>query len=707
MLPLAWQSAYLWPTRQSETAMTASAAPNPLLSAWTGPFQAPPFAELTAADFRPAFDEALAENVAEIAAIADNAAPASFENTVVAMERAGAKLDKVCSVFFNLSAADTNDALQAIEREMAPVLSRHSSAIYLNATLFQRIDDLWTRRASLGLDGEQGRLLERYHTIFSRAGGGLPQEAKTRLAAISERLATLGTRFSQNLLADEKAWELVLQTPDDLAGLPQALIDAAAATAEARGHAGKHVITLSRSSIEPFLQFSARRDLREQAFHAWAKRGENGGETDNRAIAAETVALRAEKAALLGYANFAAFRLADSMAKTPENARDLLRKVWEPAKARASREEHALQALAASEGGNFAVEPWDWRYLSEKRRKAEFDLDEGQIKPYFQLDQMIEAAFYTATKLFGVSFAPRSDIALYHPDARAWEVKDAQGQPIALFIGDYFARGSKRSGAWMSGFREQKALDGRVLPIVVNVMNFAKAPRGEASLLSFDDARTLFHEFGHGLHGMLSNVTYPLLSGTSVARDFVEFPSQLYEHWLEQPELLRKFALHKDSGEPMPEALLERLLAARGFNQGFATVEYTASALVDLDLHESATAGPVDVVAFERATLDKLGMPHGIIMRHRTPHFQHVFAGDGYSSAYYSYLWSEVLDADGFDAFKEAGDIFDPATAKRLRDHVYAAGNTADPEAAFAAFRGRAPSPEALLKKRGLVGHDA
>ncbi len=330
-------------------------------------------------------------------------------------------------------------------------------------------------------------------------------------------------------------------------------------------------------------------------------------------------------------------------------------------------------------------------------------MDEGEIKPYFQLEKMIEAAFFAATKLFGVTFTPRPDVPLYHPDARAWEVKDAAGDTVALFIGDYFARPSKRSGAWMSGFRDQKKLDGVVRPIVVNVMNFAKAPKGEASLLSFDDARTLFHEFGHGLHGMLSDVTYPTLSGTSVSRDFVEFPSQLYEHWLEQPELLRRFAVHKDTGEAIPEALLQRLLAARNYNQGFASVEYTASALVDLDLHASAGESPVDVVAFERATLDKLGMPHGIIMRHRTPHFQHVFSGDGYSAAYYSYLWSEVLDADGFDAFTEAGDIFDPATAKRLRDHVYAAGNTADPEAAYQAFRGRAPSPEPLLKKRGLA----
>ncbi len=683
--------------------MTA-ATENALLAPWTGPFAGPPFAAITPADFRPAFDEALADNVREVAAVANGPEAPSFDNTIVAMERAGTKLDKVCSVFFNLASSDSSEPLRAIEREMAPVLSRHSSAIYLNAKLYGRIDDLWQRRDALALSPEQARVLERYHTIFSRAGGGLPDEAKARLAAIGERLATLGTRFSQNLLADEKDWELVLGSEADLAGLPQALIDAAAGAAEERGYAGKRVVTLSRSSVEPFLQFSARRDLREQAFQAWARRGENGGDTDNRAIAAETVALRAEKAALLGYDNFAAYRLADSMAKTPAAARELLRSVWEPAKARAAREEHELQALAASEGGNFAVEPWDWRYLSEKRRKAAFDLDEGEIKPYFQLERMIEAAFFTAHKLFGLSFEPRPDIPLYHPDARAWAVKDGAGQPIALFIGDYFARPSKRSGAWMSSFREQKKLDGDTLPIVVNVMNFAKAPKGEASLLSFDDARTLFHEFGHGLHGMLSDVTYPLLSGTSVARDFVEFPSQLYEHWLEQPELLRRFAVHKDTGRPIPEALLARLLAARDFNQGFASVEYTASALVDLDLHASANAGAVDVVAFEQATLAQLGMPRGIIMRHRMPHFQHVFAGDGYSAAYYSYLWSEVLDADGFDAFKEAGDIFDTATAKRLREHVYGAGNKVDAEAAYAAFRGRAPSPEALLKKRGLAG---
>jgi len=497
---------------------------NPLLQPWTGPFQVPPFDLIEAGHYRPAFDSALAENIAEIAAIANDPAPPSFDNTILALERAGEQIDKVSSVFFNLAGSDTNDEIQAIERDMAPILSRHYSAIYLNSDLFRRIDDLWARRESLGLDAEQARVLERYHTIFSRAGGGLPEPAKQRLAAISERLATLGTRFGQNVLADERAYELVLDGPEDLAGLPESLVSAAAAAAQAKGKPGKHVITLSRSSIEPFLQFSARRDLREAAFHAWARRGENGGETDNRDIIAEMVGLRTERAKLLGFENFAAFRLADTMAKTPQAARALLQSVWEPAKARAGREERALQDFVQAEGGNFAIEPWDWRYYAERRRKAAFDLDEAEIKPYFQLDQMVEAAFYTASKLFGVSFTRRPDISLYHRDARAWEVKDASGEPVALFIGDYFARESKRSGAWMSSFRSQQRLDAGVLPVVVNVMNFSKAPEGEASLLSFDDARTLFHEFGHGLHGMLSDVVYPSMSGTSTPTDFVEFP---------------------------------------------------------------------------------------------------------------------------------------------------------------------------------------
>jgi peptidyl-dipeptidase Dcp len=673
---------------------------NPLLAPWTGPFEAPPFARIEPAHFRPAFESALKEARAEIDAIADNPAPPSFANTIEALERSGRSLDQVAGVFFNLASAATNDELQAIEREMAPILSRHRSETYFNAALFARVVALKANEQKLGLDEEQARVLERYHLNFTRTGAGLPAESKTRLAEIAERLASLGAAFGQNVLADEKDFLLLLEA-GDLAGLPDFLVKGAARAAAERGHPGKYGITLSRSSIEPFLQFSARRDLREKAFRAWAARGENGGVTDNRAIAAEMVSLRAERARLLGYDSFAHFRLADTMAKTPQAALDLLQSVWEPGVLRAQKEEAALQAIVAGEGGNFKIAPWDWRYYAEKRRKAEFDLDEGEIKPYLQLGRLIAAAFHAANRLFGLSFEERFDINLYHPDVRAWTVS-REGREIALFVGDYFARPSKRSGAWMSDFRGQQKLDGPQLPIIVNVMNFAKGGEGEPSLLSFDDARTLFHEFGHGLHGILSDVTYPLISGTNVARDFVEFPSQLYENWLEQPEILRAFALHYKTGEPMPEALLAKLLSARRFNQGFATVEYAASALVDLGLHLDPAPENLDVVAFEHKELGRIGMPAAIAMRHRTPHFQHIFSGESYSAGYYSYLWSEVLDADGFEAFQESGDIFDSSVAQRLHDFVYAAGGSRDYEAAYREFRGRPPSPQALLRKRGL-----
>jgi peptidyl-dipeptidase Dcp len=680
-----------------------SRATNPLVEPWTGPFGAPPFDRLKPSHFGQAFEIALAGAQAETGAIAADPKPPSFENTIEALETSGRELTQICSVFFNLARADTNDELEAIEREIAPKLARHRSGIYLNGAMFQRVDALYSRRGELGLNAEQARVLERYHIAFLRNGGGVPEEAKARLAAIAERLATLATKFGQNVLADEKAYMLVLAAKDDLAGLPASLVSAAARTAADRGLPGKHGITLSRSSITPFLQFSARRDLREKAFRAWTQRGESGGLTDNRAIASEMVRLRRERARLLGWESFAHFRLADTMAKTPQAALDLLHSVWAPAITRALREEAALQAIAAGEGGNFEIAPWDWRYYAEKRRKVEFDLNEAEIKPYLPLDKMIEAAFFTANRLFGLSFSEREDVPLYHPDARSWTVAGRDGQEIALFIGDYFARPSKRSGAWMGSFREQQKLDGEVRPIVVNVLNFAKASEGQACLLSFDDARTLFHEFGHALHGMLSDVTYPLISGANVARDFVEFPSQLYEHWLEQPEVLRRFALHHETNEPMPEALLQSLLAARQFNQGFATIEYTASALVDLALHLPSGADAIDIVGFEKTQLDKLGMPASITMRHRTPHFQHVFSGESYAAGYYSYLWSEVLDADGFEAFEERGDIFDPMVAKKLHDYVYSSGYSRDPDEAYKAFRGRAAKPDALLRKRGLA----
>jgi len=676
--------------------------PNPLLGEWAAPLELPPFTEIAPEHFRPAFDQALAEHRAEIAAIADDPALPSFANTIDAFEKAGRGLDRVASVFFNLTGAHTSDALQAIEREMAPALARHRSAIFLNTALFRRIDDLFARRDSLGLTPEQARVLDRYHIIFVRAGARLDPAAKERLAAITERLATLGTRFSQNVLSDERDYTLVLETEEDLAGLPTFVRAAAARAAADRGLEGQYVITLARSSIDPFLQFSARRDLRERAYQAWISRGDTGGETDNKAVIAETIALRAERAKLLGYPTFAHFRLDDTMAKTPEAVRDLLDQVWARARARAMRERDDLQAMAEEEGGNFAIAPWDWRYYAEKVRQAKHDLDEAEIKPYLQLDNMVAAAFDTARRLFGVTFTELQGLPVYHSDVRVWEARDAEGRHVGLFLGDYFARPSKRSGAWMSAFRSQEKLSGDIRPIIVNVMNFSKGGEGEPSLLSFDDARTLFHEFGHALHGLLSNVTYPLLSGTGVARDFVEFPSQLYEHWLERPEVLGRYAVHAKTGEPMPTALLERLLAARTFNQGFATVEYTSSAIVDLDLHLLEEPNGLDVSAFEREALDRIGMPAEIVMRHRTPHFAHIFSGDAYAAGYYSYLWSEVLDADGFAAFLEAGDVFDPATAKRLHDYVYAAGNLRDPTEAYGAFRGRMPVIDALLRKRGL-----
>jgi peptidyl-dipeptidase Dcp len=678
-------------------------AGNPLLDDWATPFQAPPFAAIEPGHFRPAFDWALAAHRAEIERIATEEGPAGFDNVITALERSGRPLRRVSAVFFNLCGADTNENLQSIERDMAPVLARHRSAIVLDERLWRRIADLHERRAALGLDPEQVRVLERYHTMFQRSGAALDPAAKERLAAITERLATLGTRFSQNVLADEKAYALVLESEEDLAGLPDFLREAAARAAADRGLAGKHVITLARSLIEPFLQFSRRRDLREQAFKAWTSRGESGGETDNREIIAEMVRLRAERARLLGYETYAHYRLDDTMAKTPEAALKLLRDVWRPARDRALADRDVLQALVHEEGGNFELAPWDWRHYAEKRRKAELDVDEEAVKPYLQLDRVIEAAFHVAGRLFGLSFAPRSDVPVYHPDVRAWEVTGSDGRHVGLFLGDYFARGSKRSGAWKSAFRTQDKLDGEVRPIIVNVMSFSRGADGAPTLLSFDDARTLFHEFGHALHGLLSDVTYPMIAGTGVSRDFVEFPSQLFEHWLQQPEVLRRFAVHYRTGEPMPEALLERVVKARTFDQGFHSVEYLSSALVDFDIHLVPDPGALDVTAFEQAALTRIGMPREIVMRHRPPHFAHLFSGEGYAAGYYSYLWSEVLDADGFGAFEEAGDIFDPATARRLHDYVYSAGNLRDPAEAYRAFRGRDPDPQALLRKRGLI----
>ena len=684
----------------------AATPDNPLLGVWTTPFEVPPFERIAAAHFRPAFGHAMAEQRHALARVAADTAAPSFDNTVAAMERSRAALARVEGVFFLLAGTDADDAVMAIEREMAPLLAAHDKAIFTDETLFRRLDQLNAGGAALDLTAEQRRVLERYHLAFRRAGAGLDADAKRRLTAIAERLAALGAAFGQNVLADEQAYVLELDA-DDLAGLPGFVRDAARRAAQERGLPGRHAVTLARSSVEPFLQFSQRRDLREKLFEAWVSRGDGGRMTDNKPLVAEMVALRAEQARLLGYASFAHYQLADAMARTPDAARGLLDQVWAAARGRALAERDALQGLIDAEGGNFRLAPWDWRYYAEKLRRARHDLDESDVKAYLQLDDMIEAAFYTANRLFGLTFIRRDDVRPYHPEVRVWEVR-RDGRHLGLFFGDYFARASKRSGAWMTTLRDQHKLDGEVRPLVVNVMNFSKGGDGEPALLGFDDARTLFHEFGHALHALLSDVTYPMISGTNVAADFVELPSQLYEHWLDRPEILRRFARHHRTGEPMPEELLARLIASRTFNQGFMTTEYLGSAFVDLDVHAGPTGDAVDAGAAEAATRSRIAMPDEIVMRHRPPHFQHVFAGGGgYAAGYYSYLWSEVLDADAFSAFEAAGDVFDPAVARRLHDCIYAAGNTRDPADAYLAFRGALPGPQALLKKRGLLAPDS
>ena len=679
--------------------MTDHSSDNPFFEAWTTPFGLPPFDRIRPEHFPPAFDTAMAENVAEIEAITGNPEAPTFANTIEAMERAGRALDRVGNVFFNLNSSHSNDDLEAIARDYAPKFAQHSMRIALNPALFARVADLYARRDTLGLAPDQLRLLERHHLGFVRSGALLAPEQKARMSAITERLATLHTLFGQNVLHDEKDWQLVLDE-SDLAGLPDFARSAAAQAAKERGLEGQYVITLARSSVEPFLTFSARRDLRRIAYEAWTKRGEHEGEHDNRPLIQEIVRLRAEQARLLGYKTFADFKLDDSMAKQTSAVERLLLQVWEPAKRKAAAERAELQEAARAEGMNEAIAPWDWRYYAEKVRQAKYDLDEAEVKPYFVLDNMVRAAFDSASRLFGIAFTERPDLPVYHPDVRVYEVTEKDGgRHVGLFLHDNFARSSKRSGAWMSSYRDQESFDGEVAPIIVNNNNFAK---GEPTLLSFDDAETLFHEFGHALHGLLSRVRYPSQSGTSVRRDFVEFPSQVYEHWMSAPETLRTYARHHRTGEPIPEDLLRRLLAARNFNQGFGTVEYTAAALLDLEFHTLADADGLDVGAFERRVLDTIGMPEEIAVRHRPTHFQHLFAGSGYAAGYYAYLWAEVLDADGFEAFAEAGDLYHPDLAARLKD-IYSAGDTRDPMELYTAFRGREPGIQALLKHRGLV----
>jgi peptidyl-dipeptidase Dcp len=677
--------------------MRVSVDKNPFFETWTTPFGLPPFDRIRPEHFPPGFDRGMAEQLAEVDTIAEAAETPSFANTIEAMERSGRLLGRVSRVFHNLDASNTNDAIEAVARDYAPKLAQHHMRIQLNASLFRRVAELHAKRQTLGLAEDQMRLLERYHLDFVRSGALLGEAERARMSALSERLATLHTLFGQNVLHDEKDWRLVLGE-SDLDGLPDFIRTAAAEAARERGLPGSYVITLSRSSVEPFLTFSARRDLRQAAYEAWTRRGEHDGEHDNRPLIREILTLRAEQAKLLGYDSFAAYRLDDTMAKSAAAAEQLLSQVWSPAKRKAAAERSELQALAREEGVNAAIEPWDWRYYAERVRKAKYEIDEAEVKPYFVLDNMVRAAFDTARRLFGVTFEERTGLKLYHPDVRAYEVRDAAGRHVGLFLHDNFARSGKQSGAWMSSYQDQESFDGDIPPIVVNNNNFAK---GEPTLLSFDDAETLFHEFGHGLHGLLSRTRYPSQSGTAVRRDFVEFPSQIFEHWMSAPETLRAYARHSETGQPIPENLLRRLLAARNFNQGFATVEYTAAALLDLEFHAHPAPETIDAARFEREIMEKIGMPAEIGVRHRPAHFQHLFAGGGYAAGYYAYLWAEVLDADGFAAFLEAGNVFDADLAARLKD-IYAAGDTRDPMELYLAFRGRAPRIEALLTDRGL-----
>jgi peptidyl-dipeptidase Dcp len=673
---------------------------NPLLVQWTTPFGVPPFAEIQPGHFVPAFAAAMAEHLAEIATIgADPAAP-TFANTIEALQRSGRALTRVSGLFFNLVVSQGGAALEALDRELSPTLAQHGMRVALDAGVFRRVATLHAQQDTLGLEEDQARLLERTHLGFIRSGAALPPAQQARMTAISERLATLHTAFGQNVLHDEKAWHLPL-AETDLDGLPDFVRAGAAQAATERGVPG-YAVTLSRSLIEPFLTFSSRRDLRQLAYAAWIARGAHPGEHDNRALVPEILSLRAERARLLGYPDFATFRLADSMAGTPAAAEALLAEVWEPAKRRAAEERDRLLAVARTEGFQGDLAPWDWRYYAEKVRRADYALDEAELKPYFLLENIQRAAFDTATRLFGISFVPLADVAAYHPDVRAYEVRDEDGH-VGIFLADHYARADKRSGAWMSSYRDQEAMDEAVSAIIVNNNNFA---RSAPTLLSFDDAETLFHEFGHALHGLLSRVRYPSQSGTAVRRDFVELPSQIYEHWIALPETLHRYALHHETGAPVPAALVERLLEARNFNQGFGTVEYASSALIDLALHRHPSPGSLDIESFEADFLAEIGMPAEIGLRHRTMHFQHLFAGGGYAAGYYSYLWSEVLDADGFEAFKDVGNPFDAATASRLKT-LLSAGDTRDPMQLYIGFRGREPSTAALLRSRGLAAPKA
>ncbi len=678
---------------------------NPLLAEWTGDYGGvPPFDKVKVEYFKPALETAMAEALMEIDRIANQSEAPTFENTLIPMEKAMSKLSRVRAVYNVWSNNMSSSEFQKIEAEMNPKIAAFFDKIYQNEPLFRRIENVYNSPAKSKLDSEQQRLVWFYYTNFVHAGAKLSKEQKQKLSAINQQLAGLYTKFSQNLLADENEKYVVLKSEADLAGLPQSIRDAAAQAAERKGLKNAWVILNTRSSVEPFLTYSERRDLREKVWRMFISRGDNGDKNDNNSVIPEILRLRAERAKLLGYESHAHWNLEDTMAKTPERTLELMEAVWKPAVARVRQEVADMQAIADKEGAGIKIEPWDYRYYAEKVRKAKYDLDENEIKPYLQLEKLREAMFWVAGQLFDFEFV-QVNVPVYHPDVRVWEVKNkTTGKHVGLWYFDPYAREGKRSGAWMNAYRDQERIDKEVPTIVSNNSNFIKGKPGEPVLISWDDAKTLFHEFGHALHGLCSNVTYPSLSGTNVPRDYVEFPSQLLEHWLSTPEVLQRFAVHYKTGKPIPQDLVQKIKRASTFNQGFATVEYLASALVDMKIHLAASeTDRIDPKRFEKETLEQLGMPREIVMRHRLPQFAHIFSDDGYSAGYYSYLWSDVITADAYEAFTEAGGPYDKNVAKRLVKYVFSVGNTIDPAEGYRLFRGRDPKIEALMRKRGFI----
>jgi len=699
------------PAPQAAAAAAATSAPaaNPLLPAWSGPSGGvPPFDRVKPQHLGPALEAGITANLAELERIANDPAPPTFENTIAALERAGRMLDRAATVYGVFISTLNDAAVQQVERDIEPKLAAFRDRVVQNEKLFRRIAAVYAVRERSGLTSAQQRLAWLQYTTLRRAGAELDAPAKRRLGEINQRLATLFTQFSQNLLAEESERFLLIDSKDGLAGLPDSVVAGAATDAEARGLNGQWLMANTRSSVEPFLTYSTRRDLREKVWRTFVNRGDNGDAHDNNAIISEVLKLRAERARLIGYPTHAHWRLEDSMARTPERTLALMEAVWQPAVARVREEVADMQALAAREtGAPFTIEPWDYRFYAEKVRKARYDLDASELTPYLQLEKLREGMFVVAHELFGMTFTalPPGKVPVYHPDVRVWEVT-RDGRHLGLWYFDPYARPGKRSGAWMSAYRSQERFAGEVTTIVSNNANFMKGKPGEPLLISWDDAVTLFHEFGHALHGLSSDVNYPSLSGTNVARDYVEFPSQLLEHWLAVPEVLNRFAVHYQTGQPIPAALVAKIERAKTFNQGFATIEYLSAALIDMKLHLAATPDKaIDPDAFERDTLAQLGMPREIVMRHRTPQFGHVFSSDGYSAGYYSYLWADTLTADAWEAFIEAPrGPWDPGVASKLTRYVFAAGNTVDPTIAYREFRGRDPNINALMRKRGFRG---